>query len=366
MIRASSMPLAIKCPASQILSDAPRLIADPDITALGSASHKAQEFRHQGKPVPFDDLATAYGVDVGELKALYWAVARLWDCYFATIDMGGARYTEIELNHLDLTGHVDLLAVSGDGKTAYLFDYKFGWRDSDHTQQLLTYAYLAWKNFPQVERVYAAIIWARHGEVEGHWYTPEALELWHEQTHKRLAESGYNPGRHCGDCPRFLECPAAKAQLFQAGEVLIESAQQTELTEVDKFFTILDAQKMLSDYCDKVYSMLRAQLAAVGGKIESDDREVFFLEQSRREIDAKVALPVIREKFGSDTADQCCSVSKKSIEEVVRASVGRGQKGKAAAAFMAELEERGAVTINKTLRMTDKRKVAEPLALKGE
>lgn len=365
MIRASSMPLAIKCPASQILSDAPRLIADPDITALGSASHKAQEFRHQGKPVPFDDLATAYGVDVGELKALYWAVARLWDCYFATIDMGGARYTEIELNHLDLTGHVDLLAVSGDGKTAYLFDYKFGWRDSDHTQQLLTYAYLACKNFPQVERVYAAIIWARHGEVEGHWYTPEALELWHEQTHKRLAESGYNPGRHCGDCPRFLECPAAREQLALAGDVLIDASQRNDLSEPDKFFSLHDACKILGKLLEETQNALRSQLAALGGRIENGEREIIFSEQNRREINPRIALPILRDRYG-DEADGCCKLHLTGVRELVMSKAEHGTKGKAVDAMLAELENAGAVTTYTTKRMIEKRKVAEPLALKGE
>lgn len=366
MIRASSMPLAIKCPASQLVDGSTlKIVGDPDMTAMGIAAHKALQAFYSVAACNLEDIATAYGADLEELKFLYWAGRRIWDYVANMIDIG-LSFFEIQLLSPDFSGHADRLIISSGGETAWVIDWKSGYKDSDYRQQLLTYAHLAMHNFPVVKQVYVCLAWLRTGEYEGEWVTREASNLWHTETMSRLEAVGFNPGRHCSHCPRFLECPAAKAQLIQAGEVLIESAQQTELTEVDKFFTILDAQKMLSDYCEKVHTMLRAQLAAVGGKIESEDREVFFVEQSRREIDAKVALPIIREKFGSDTADQCCSVSKKSIEEVVKASVGRGQKGKAAAAFMAELEERGAVTINKTLRMTDKRKVAQPLALKGE
>lgn len=365
MIRASSMPLAIKCPVSQFIdANTLKIVSDPDITSAGLAVHKALQCFFSGVDCKLEDIAVAYGADLEDLRHLYWAGRRIWENLVDRIDVGQV-YHEINMISPDFSGHADRLIVSSDGETAWVIDYKSGYKDSDYRQQLLTYAHLSLHNFPTVKQVYSCIFWLRTGEYEGEWVTREANNLWYAEALKRLEEFGFNPGRHCTYCQRFLECPAAKSQLIQAGEVLIESAQQTELTEVDKFFTILDAQKMLSDYCEKVHTMLRAQLAAVGGKIESEDREVFFVEQSRREIDAKVALPIIREKFGSDTADQCCSVSKKSIEEVVKASVGRGQKGKAAAAFLAELEERGAVTINKTLRMNDKRKVAQPL-LKGD
>lgn len=362
MIRASSAPLAIKCPPSQKLTDSPRLIPDPDITAMGSAGHKAFELFANGLEVPLDDIAQAYGVDREELSMLYWSARRQWDCVRDLINEG-ERYVEMALYSGSWSGHPDVVILSPDQTIGYVIDLKFGWKDSDYGDQLKAYASLVMHRWPSIQEVNVCLFWVRPSEVEGETFSRDAIRLWEQQATRRLNENGYNPGRHCGYCPRCLECDAARMQLIQAGEVLIEAAQQTELTDQDKFFLIYDAKKMLDDYIDRVDEMLRSQLAAAGGKIENDEREVFFQEQSRREINAKVALPVLRELMGADQVDACCKLSKTAIEDTVKATAGRGQKGKAVAAVMDRLEETGAISVNKIQRMVDKRKVKEPLQI---
>lgn len=217
MIRASSMPLAIKCPASQFVdANTLKIVSDPDITAAGIAVHKALQAHFSGANCSLEDIAVAYGADLEDLRHLYWAGRRIWDCLADRIDIGQS-FCEIQLLSPDFSGHADRLIISANGETAWMIDYKSGYKDSDYRQQLLTYAHLAMNNFPTLKQVYSCIFWLRTGEFEGEWCTREASNLWHAETLKRLEEFGYNPGRHCSYCQRFLECPAAKSHLIQAG-----------------------------------------------------------------------------------------------------------------------------------------------------
>ncbi len=120
------------------------------------------------------------------------------------------------------------------------------------------------------------------------------------------------PGRHCRFCPALYRCPAVAAE---ATALLEDPFEELDPASAARAWERLAA-------CDAAIKRAREALflyvAGRGGQLPLDDaRSLRIVEGRRQSLDPKIALGIVRERFGEDAADKAASVSPTSLKKAL-------------------------------------------------
>lgn len=383
-LRASQLPIFLECAESAV---APTLaVEEPQEAAdMGTAIHEWLADRLRGGNPDSLEIASNYGLDVKELARLcHWA----WQAWLLVADWypeprrmetefhirssgsDGSKQEGGDDKHCGspeelpvwITGHIDLVSRIDEGEERIL-DFKTGRLDLDHRQQLYGYVWLVFQSDAYLQRVYAATLRTREGVLdpisetaEPGYLSRQEAEQWYERLVAHAKAGGYRPGPHCRFCRRSHECPAIGQALVQAHQVLrgalmdgtveeIEAALPVDLLELGRVgAAIKDAAALLSSRLDRWTDALRVRVRQAGGRVPTGDgRELVLSETVRRDIVFEQAEPTLRQALTVEEIVDLVKISKTDLEDTIKAKAGRGQKGKAVAAMMDELERVGAI-----------------------
>jgi len=196
-IRASSMPLAVTCPASLQQPDGYTLSTENEASRLGTAVHDWLSDRLGGDTKPFEHYAAKHSVKAKEVEKLSLKAFRLWgevSEYFP--DPQVEVYHELKLPDMTLTGHMDVSDYHAVHRMAVVLDYKTGFLDGDHEEQIKTYGLLALDLYPEAEKVFTIILNVRDYTRDQQVYTREALNEWYKTRVVGRIASAYPAVKH--------------------------------------------------------------------------------------------------------------------------------------------------------------------------
>lgn len=260
---------------------------------------------------------------------------------------------EVELSHLILTGHIDLLQL--DPLRAFILDYKTGRMHEDHYHQMAAYAYGAWdkagrpKNFV----VYVTTIYLEDNTVQNYTFTVANLLDWEREVAAQVVELKYTAGRKCAHCPLQGTCPAYRvwgagaANLF-AGAVGVPSWDEMtpELRGelIDKMYVVEAAIKRVKD-------SLRNRVKKVGPLDISGGKEYTVIETEEKQVDMAKALPVLIKVLKKDAIYSNSTLSLDAILGEFAKKAAKGKKQAARQHLFDELDKAGAITRTKSSKM---------------
>lgn len=367
-LRASAMPLAFRCAGSVRRAELP--IAETSEPAdLGSATHEALRPLAEGGGIAWDDLpeiAGRWGVELEDLRALCATAAKLWT---EIAESFSGALTEVELRAeiapgVELTGHADLLAVSGS--VARAGDWKTGRKDHDYSQQMRAYGALILLDDETLTEVTVTILWTRTGEIENYTVTRESAARWVRELLAEVVswDGTYRPGPHCGFCPRSHECPAANAMVRRDVQALIEDGDAfvagLAALVPDVKLALYRRASLVASYAERVKKAIRADVEE-NGDIVTDDGRLTLVGESRRELKPLEAWPVLETAgLRDDDFAEVVDLPITRIEKLVAKKAGKGKGAAAVRALNEKLEAAGAITKTTIQKLQDLPKRSDP------
>lgn len=349
-VRCSSLPLAMSCPQSLAITPY-RIAEDGPSAALGSAVHLYLSSHIKGAAEELSELAHFYGVSLSELEPLAYKSLSLWKQvakYFPNPEV--EKPFTVHGTGLTLHGTRDVVAYNPASKTVFVCDHKSGWVDADCSEQLMGYAFGSISEFIEAERVHLIVTRIREYVTDHATYERQEVLAWSDRMFRRLVSEGdaYAPGKHCGHCPRWHSCPAFKDYTSGAIELILEnSTGGITLTPENpnaRFRRTYEAVKVVEKLCERARDVLKAHAVAGGGRLEFDNGyELQLVHQVRQEITYQESLPILINRIPADLLPGCFSVKKTAVQDAIKSTAGRGQKGQVVADLMAELDAAGAI-----------------------
>ena len=363
-LRASSMPLAFKCPASM----RPELRVDEtnEAASVGTAAHEALRPLAERGGLDYDavrDVANRHGVDIDEVRMLCARAAKLWSTVRESFP-GSITEADLtlELDGATLTGHVDLVSVSGD--VARLGDWKTGRQDSDYEHQMRAYGALMLLTYPQLREVTVTILWVRDCEAENYTLTRADAVAWVARVEAEVVrwDGTYRPGGHCAHCPRSHECAAANARLRRDIAVIADKdlvsrvENELELMPAEQVVELVAKARMVEKLAGRVCEAVKAHVREHGDIVAPGVGRLTLETTDRRKADPLKAFPVLEAQgFGDAELAEVVTVSVSKAEKVVATKAGRGKGAAAVRALGAALAAAGAVTVEPTDKLVQKR-----------
>jgi hypothetical protein len=292
---------------------------------------------HQLLANPQTLLTGFASADLSEIKELVQASQAGLDAIEQACGVSSGWQREVALPPTEIAdaGTADLVHV----EKRIVVDYKTGFVRSDATAQLTAYAAGLMYMTRSSEPVRVAAIWARHGEFDLITVTHADVDA----LQKQLAEQrqDYNPGDHCGLCPRSHECPALDAWVRASSQALTETAP-AQLTP-EFLATLYPRAQALEKAIENYRTALRSALES-GAVLQTGDGRTLQLKSSeRRSVKALEAWPVLSEYLSDAEIAGACNVSLTAAKDALAAKLPRGDKGKALARFVGALEEANAI-----------------------
>lgn len=363
-LRCSRLPLAFKCPGSLRSEDGEiRVEIAHEGGALGSAVHEilASMVEHPSGEHPDPrPVAMKYGVDAEDLSRLVSYGAHAWKAiaqyYPNAISEQDIVY---ETEDFTLTGHLDVVAI-GDG-WANFADWKSGYKQPDYYAQIMGYARLlfAQDTFTQVK---GTLIWLRDWSQETVLITREDAEAWERELVAQVVnwDGTYRAGEHCQFCPRFTSCPARQALVRSA---LVEIADEDEANII----TGASLPHIVQMYRDgklsivkgllkQIDDLIHAHIAATGPIDLGNGRELALVPENRDTIEPLKAWPVLTQYLDTDELAGCVKIGKTALLDAIGDKASKGQKAKAKAQVMSELEAANAVTKTEITKLRERKK----------
>lgn len=351
-MRASTMDLALACPASQFAVVGPHVEPDDSGARTGSATHEVMAATVQGLPVNVREVAERWHVDPNEVSMLRACARQLWDKYGAAfpdpvceIELSESQFYDFTPGELGLTGHPDVMAcVDGEVRIG---DWKTSVNEGSHAHQLRTYAFLGIQYYRSLgvpaDRAYVAQFRVRAREIIPAIYTADELTRWYHGAVNRLqGESVYRPApENCQYCPRRLECVARRTMLRDGAAIFTELDGEgpislENLTD-DQLRRGVAMARVLKGLLEQFLEHARLEVAVRGGQIPG----LALVPESRRELTPE-AWPVLLDRFGPALAEMV-KVSIGKVEDAIRDAEPMGQKAAAVREFMAQLETVGGI-----------------------
>lgn len=357
-LRCSSLDRAADCPASTINPSVKIEVAN-EAGSLGSGAHEHNAEMVNDRRVDVDELAEKWfnGGDKDDFIRFRDQLSKLCGlsrgAWKRLRDHFPNPEAEVEMEYLDeefnilLTGHADLLSMVGT-VAARILDWKSGWADREHSNQVRGYAFLLCKRNPAIETVTVHVLNLRRGELDTQEYTREELEAWWRglaaavvtmrDTHRPSPEA-------CGFCQRRHEC-AARAKLLGQAIVLLDEMREHQsplAVAPEQLATILEQARMIESFCETVRGLVKESVVSAGGVISLEDgRELAIEVGEKRQIDFAAAEGVIQAKLG-DRWREAVKIVNKDVEKLVGETAPYRGKGKAIKEFWNELADADAI-----------------------
>jgi hypothetical protein len=364
-LRASSMPLAFRCPAS-VRRGSLLINTSSEAASNGTAVHEVLRTLPRTNRIDWEaipEIARRFGADAEETRMLAAMGAKLWNEVSSSfVD----AMTEIDLKielvpGVFLTGHADLLAISQTSMR--VGDWKSGRKDTDHSHQFKAYASMALLSSTDITEVTGTGLWIRDQEIENYTLDRHAAEMWVDSLVCEVVEwdNVYRPGKHCGFCPRNFECEAANAMVRRDVAAIADKALvarvECELASMSgaEIVEVLQKADLVVRYAARVREAVKAHVDRNGDVVGGGVR-LTLVEQSGRELNPLKAWPILEElAFKDDDLARVMKLKISEIEEVIRERAPRGEKKHAVLKLGQMLEAAGAVTKTVTKRLTEKR-----------
>ena len=239
----STIDRIINCPAAYQLSQTVPPPLSSSAADRGTMLHDAME-QHIAENTPLEDLLslpipiqcgehTLAKGDIETLQAAKDAVTELFTQYNITDKSTILVEPFVQMVPEEVGGSIDLFAISEDGKTMVIADYKFGYNPvSPKSPQLLFYALCADYDpetsiyTQDVETIVTAIIQPAN-EQKGSpvllysEYPIDVLDEFEDTITKAIAQAKQkdpapSTGKHCQFCPAQTICPAKTGQALHA------------------------------------------------------------------------------------------------------------------------------------------------------
>lgn len=359
-LRASSLPMAFRCPASVRPSAIP-INGTNDAATMGTAVHHAARTLAETGRIDWDVLpaiAAKFGVDEDELRMLCAMATKLWR---GVEESFRGAMTEVELvaepfPNMKLTGHADLLAVAANA--IRVGDWKFGRKDADYSQQLRGYAALALLYSPGTEEATGTILWVRDGEIENYTMNRAGLAAWLEELRATVVDwdGVYRPGKQCTFCPRAHECPARAAMV--RADVATFTGLDLDLASMapDAIVSLLHKADLVERVAGSVRAAIKEHVERTG-EIVASNTVLAIEKQERRALDPLKAFPVLEAAgFGDEEFARVMTLKVSEVEKVVASKAARGKGAAAKRALDAALRKAGAVETTETKQLKEQRR----------
>lgn len=380
-IRCSALPAAFACPPSVMPAEI-RIDPVSAPAGQGSAAHEVMDAivttdANSIDGIDLHAIAEKWDADEEELKIQAFVGLKVWKRLRG--EFAGAQ-AEVELAAsfdlgddvtLELTGHLDVLALLAAIRRAKLGDWKFGRVDRAHGHQVKGYMALALANYAEVDQVDGYVSWMvgenpAEPDIEPYSMNRDQLWEWLDEVKKRIVnwDGVYHPGDQCRFCPRNTSCAALTAMARRDVLVLggAEMAERVkgglqDLTD-GELIALWRRGKVIESLLGGIKDAIKERVEALGpgGALpDGEGRELRFVESARRVLDPALAYDVLASRL---TPDEMIAATKYSLKEATNAVAARAERGSKKTAIedlVAALEAAGAITEEKTKRLMDMR-----------
>ncbi len=341
--RASSLPLALRCPASTVQAEI-RIEGDRGAADLGTAAHDVV-LRWVGNQdgANVNDVAARKRVDPDELGILVAMGFQAWnkvEQWFPDPQVEVEMAVESAAG-LRLTGHTDMKSVVD--REVRIGDLKFGRVDSDYTQQLAGYCCQALQMHPECDTAFAMVIWVREQRTESARYTRQQMDRWFEEVETTLSQVDlFSPGSHCGYCRRKYECPAFELMLKRNLELLANGERPDRPVAVGDLYA---AAKLVNKQAEEALELVRAEVAAAGGTMNIGyGKQLQLMDQEQEKISYTAGHRLITQAVPGADLDEIFTVGKGAFTKAVGDTAPNRKKKVYIDAAMQDLRAAGAVT----------------------
>lgn len=366
-IRASSLPTVSKCPGAALSSITS--IDEPNVTGeTGTAVHKCLERLVSHGAVNWrmlDSIFLSSGLDQAEVRMLFDKASRMWRTLASDF---GSAVTEIATEYqskdgkVRITGHIDLLSVSGE--SCRILDWKTGRKDGDYRQQMLAYLSMALLSLPNLLDGYATIAWIRDEDVEQYHMVLAEAEEWLEARAAEISgwDGTYHPGEHCQRCNKRYGCHAVNTIIrahvaWIAGADVDVIADEIDAMSPTDVVTIYHKAKLVTSVAKRLLAAIKAR--AMREEIVDVYGETMLTArpEHRRELISEKAWPVLEEEgFTEEDFAACASLGIMKLEYRLAQKAGGGIGASAKRSIMHALESAGALKTVETRVLTERRK----------
>lgn len=371
-LRCSKLPLAFKCPAS-VYGDSDDILIEfaHEGGAMGSAVHAVLETLVRAGTFEVPDVrpvSLKFGVESEELTRLSTYGLHAWK---ALAQYFPSPQTEVELEDDDLSGHIDVLSLGEDW--ANLADWKSSYKQPDYYDQIMGYAKLVFSNYPQVVQVKATLIWLRDWSQDTILITRDDVEAWVTTLQNRvfLWDGKYTAGAHCEYCPRFSTCPARQALVRSAlaeigaydsravsadadGVIAVKVLTEAALPSIVQMYRE-GKLSIVKGLLKQIDDLIHTHIAATGPIDLGNGRELALVPENRDTIEPLKAWPVLTQYLETEELAGCVKIGKTAMLDAIGDKAGKGQKAKAKAQVMAELESANAVTKTEIMKLRERK-----------
>jgi len=356
--RCSSLPRIIGCNASTKRPAYKEIEPLSEPASLGTAIHKALQIvvdNNLDYPPDLTKIIDLYDIeDVDELIRLIWTGVNAWKSLKNWMNVTRTEQ-KMECNIGDkwrLTGSADIEGMDiQDG--LIIVDWKSGYVQKDVKHQLYGYAKLGLNKYQDIDHGKIIVVWLRHNAIEVKDFDRDYIDgEWTELLESSFRGHKYTPAPDfCDYCPNRFGCTAKNLMMRSAGTELIKADVKQKIPAILGNF--YDRSKMLKNALKRYEDTMKQQIEDSGGSFEfPDGRFASFAEEERKEIDMTRSWPIIAQYFDCDgTVPELMNeigtsmkFGKKDLMNFVKALAPRGEKGKAIASLMDDLEKAGAVT----------------------
>lgn len=357
-VRASSLPLAFRCPASIHRRLEGHIAIDGwnEPAELGTAVHAAfAEHLDTGQLVDTDQYARRFDVPEAEVQMLYNAAVNLWSAI--SHSMGESFQTEVAMEmelapRLNISGHADIVAHPNE-HTLAIIDLKTGRRDVDHRDQLLGYAALALEDFPGITKVQTIILWARDLVVESDEFTAIEVKAWGKEFAEKVMDwdGRYIAGGHCAFCPVAHGCPAralmlegaaaelsAEPRMAQVMQDLRSDNEEDRLAAHAMALSLYERTSVIAKMVDTFRAAIRHEIE-MNGPIADEIESLSLETQTRRTLKPAQSMDVFANYLPLEDLLSCAKLSKTAVFDLIAENAEHGTKAGIKRQLNKELEQ---------------------------
>lgn len=347
----SSTPRFLLCPESA-RDDGVRVDEPSEAATLGTVVHRRLAETLGGMDLtPFPETVAKDEADLLVALALKLWHAKLAPFFGDSFEVEAPLVTPMADNGIaDMSTRVDVLKTMATA--AMLADWKTDRErdDEKYVDQLRAMCLIVFLRHPWIEQFSASLVWIRHAAVVTYRWTGADMQDFANEIREKMMRPYYNPGEHCEFCPRRLTCEVRRRWLGESCAFLLPPADASAiLNEIEPtglaLVDVLSRLRAVEAACTVARKAIKQHILDKGSIPTVEGKAMRVVQQNRREVDARRALPILRALLDNDDLAACVDIRIAEAERRIKASLPRGEKTKAMKELAEALEQAGAVTL---------------------